>query len=70
MPGDLSDYRKEIDRIDDEILWGIYVVHRASRNTPTFVVQRGKLFDVMNSHFDTIWHKFAREVPADWLAPQ
>lgn len=57
-------------RIDDEVLWGIYVVGRASRNTPTFVVQRGKLFDVISAHFDTIWSEFSRPIPADWLPAQ
>jgi hypothetical protein len=56
-------------RIDDEILWGPYLMHEQSRNTPTFLVRAGsEMFDWLTSHFERIWSdpKLTREVPTEW----
>ncbi|HWM47193.1 MAG TPA: hypothetical protein VNR11_09805 [Xanthobacteraceae bacterium] len=43
-------------RIDDEIFWGPYFVGQQSRNTPTFLAQRGGfLYNDLKEHFDLVW---------------
>jgi hypothetical protein len=42
-------------RVDGELFWGPYLIHRQSRNSPTFIVQEGPLFTVLTSHFEAIW---------------
>lgn len=43
-------------RMDNEIFWSPYLMHRASGSTPTMVVRRGGLlFDVLSKHFEDIW---------------
>ena len=57
-------------RIDDELFWGPYLMCQQSRNSPTFLVQRGGiLFERMNVHFNKIWESddLSREVPNEWL---
>ena len=44
-----------IFRIDDELFWGPYLQNEPSRNAPTFLIQRGPLFQSMVNHFDAIW---------------
>lgn len=45
-----------IFRVDDALFWGPYLVRRQSRNTPTFLVERGGiLYDNMRDHFDRLW---------------
>lgn len=45
-----------IFRVDDELFWGPYLVRTQSRNTPTFLVNRGGgLFDRLVEHFDALW---------------
>lgn len=61
-----------IFRVDDQLFWGPYFIRRVSRNSPTFVVDRGgELFDDLMSHFDAIWHNdsLSREVPSEWFMP-
>jgi hypothetical protein len=60
-----------IFRIDDDLFWGPYLIGQPSRNSPTFIVQRGGLlYKRMLDHFEVIWtdDRFSREVPADWFA--
>ncbi|OAI45016.1 hypothetical protein AYO43_08640 [Nitrospira sp. SCGC AG-212-E16] len=62
-----------IFRIDDELFWGPYLVGEQSRNSPTFLVQRGGiLFDRFTRQFECIWKddKFSRPIPKAWLKPQ
>ena len=57
-------------RIDDDILWGPFVMAEQSRNTPTFVCRKGGfLFSSMVAHFDEIWESesLSRTVPPEWL---
>jgi hypothetical protein len=42
-------------RVDKELFWGPYLINRQSRNSPTFIVGPGPLFDTLNDHFDAIW---------------
>lgn len=43
-------------RIDDELFWGPYLMHEQSRNSPTFLVDRGgHLYDRLLGHFEAIW---------------
>jgi hypothetical protein len=57
-----------IFRVDNEMFWGPYLIKQPSRNSPTFLVRRGVLFDRLLQHFDRIWNDDAlsRPVPADW----
>lgn len=58
-----------IYRIDDEILWGPYLIKESSRNTPTFLVRSGgEIFERIVRHFETIWNddQLSREVPISW----
>lgn len=48
-----------IFRIDNEIFWGPYLARRLSRNTPTFLVGRGELYETLVEHFDAIWNNDA-----------
>ena len=60
-----------IFRVDDEMFWGPYFIRKVSRNSPTFVVERGgDLYDELLSHFETIWRddSLSREVPPGWRA--
>lgn len=60
-----------IFRIDDEILWGPYLMNEQSRNSPTFVIRAGgEMFNRLTDHFETIWSdpKLSRSVPKEWLA--
>lgn len=53
-----------IFRVDDELFWGPYLIRTQSRNTPTFLVQRGGLlFERFTEHFDALWtdERFSRE---------
>lgn len=62
-----------IFRIDDEILWGPFLVGQQSRNTPTFLCKRGGyLFEQLTNHFEEIWNNknLCREVPDEWLFPR
>lgn len=55
-------------RIDDEILWGPYLIGQSSHNLPTFIVRRGgTLFGRLENHFDDIWKNdtFSRPLPDD-----
>lgn len=55
-----------IFRIDDQILWGPYLVKQVSRNSPTLVVRNGgSLFEALNAHFEEIWENpnLSREPP-------
>jgi hypothetical protein len=57
-------------RIDDELFWGPYLVGVQSRNSPTFLVNRGGiLFDRFSRQFETIWSDpdLSRAVPSAWL---
>ncbi len=56
-------------RIDDELFWGPYLVGQQSRNTPTFLVRRGIMFDRVMAHFEQIWRSedLSKSVPAEWL---
>lgn len=57
-------------RVDDDLFFGPYLMGRPSRNTPTFVCERGGvLFDAMNDHFEKIWSSeiYSRAVPTDWV---
>ena len=57
-------------RIDDELFWGPYLMNENSRNSPTFLVESGKvLFDSLAQHFDRIWQsdEMSRPVPEEWL---
>jgi hypothetical protein len=42
-------------RVDSELFWGPYLIHKQSRNSPTFIVQEGPLFNMLMAHFDAIW---------------
>ncbi len=43
-------------RIDDDIFWGPYLMHRQSRNTPTMLATRGGyLFSALEEHFNSLW---------------
>src|SRR2546421_253399 len=57
-----------IFRVDNEMFWGPYLIKQPSRNSPTFLVRRGVLFDRLLQHFDRIWtdDSLSRPVPADW----
>jgi len=58
-----------IFRVDDEMFWGPYFIRRVSRNSPTFVVERGgKVFETLLGHFESIWRddELSREVPHEW----
>ena len=57
-------------RIDDDILWGPYLVRELSRNTPTFLVRAGgEMYIRLMTHFERIWtdETLSRAIPADWL---
>jgi hypothetical protein len=61
-----------IFRIDDEVLWGPYLMKEQSRNSPTFVVRAGgEMFGRLTSHFERIWSDpvLSREIPGEWLRP-
>jgi hypothetical protein len=48
-------------RVDDELFWGPYLMGRASRNSPTLVVQSsGELFRMLTEHFNEIWEHHSR----------
>jgi hypothetical protein len=52
--------------IDDEIFWGPYIVGQQSRNMPTFLCRRGgTLYEVLHTHFDTIWGSTEMSRPAE-----
>lgn len=52
-------------RIDDDVLWGPFVIPEQSRNTPTFLCSRdGFLFDTLVSHFESIWQSDTLSRPA------
>ena len=58
-------------RIDDEVLWGPFLIGEQSRNTPTFISRQGGfVFSHLTSHFDSIWNSrdLSRAVPAEWLS--
>lgn len=57
-----------IFRVDDEMLWGPYLIRIQGRNTPTFVARRGVVFDSLMDHFDHIWDSDAlsRQPPVEW----
>jgi hypothetical protein len=43
-------------RIDDDIFWGPYLMHRQSRNTPTLLATRGGyIFSALEEHFEALW---------------
>lgn len=43
-------------RIDDDLFFGPYLIDEQSRNSPTFLVQRGwTLFDHLTEHFERLW---------------
>lgn len=52
-----------IFRVDNELLWGPYFMNQTSRNTPTFLVGPGFLFDEIMKHFEAIWDDPARSIP-------
>lgn len=52
-----------IFRIDDELFWGPYLVQEQSRNTPTFLIKRGILFDRFAAQFERIWKDFSKSIP-------
>jgi hypothetical protein len=59
-----------IFRIDDELLWGPYLLGDVSRNFPTFLVQSsGPLYRRLVEHFNAIWEdaEFSRAVPSEWF---
>lgn len=44
-------------RIDKELFWSPYLIHRGAGSSPTFLVKRsGELFDVLADHFEEIWN--------------
>jgi hypothetical protein len=53
-------------RIDDQIFWGPYFALQQSRNTPTFLIERGFLHERLREHFETLWSsdQFSSEVSA------
>ena len=57
-----------IFRVDGEMFWGPYLVKEQGRNTPTFLVRHGVMYDTLLRHFNNIWEssEFSREPPADW----
>lgn len=43
-------------RVDGELFWSPYLMHRSSNSTPTMLVTRGGLiYNVLADHFDHIW---------------
>lgn len=57
-------------RIDDEIMWGPYLIQEQSRNTPTFLVRSGgEMFSRLAKNFQRIWSSdtLSREVPPEWV---
>ena len=58
-----------IFRVDGEMFWGPYLVKEQGRNTPTFVIRHGVMFDKLLRHFDEIWedNDLSRDPPASWL---
>jgi hypothetical protein len=55
-----------IFRIDDDLFWGPYLVREVSRNSPTFLLRRGPLFDRFVEHFDRIWQDPDLSRDVDW----
>lgn len=52
-------------RVDAELFWSPYLMHRGSGSTPTMLVSRGGLiFNVLIDHFDKIWKDDTLSVPA------
>ena len=52
-------------RLDDEILWGPYLINMQSRNMPTFLVGKGGyLYETLKEHFNTLWsdERFSRSI--------
>jgi hypothetical protein len=58
-------------RVDKEIFWSPYLMHRGSGRTPTMLLHSGgTLFDVMTDHFDRIWTNDSLSRPAPLLQSQ
>ncbi len=58
-------------RIDDDVLWGPFLVGEQSRNTPTFLCRRGGfIFDHLVAHFEAIWNDagLSRAIPQEWIS--
>lgn len=56
-------------RIDGDVFWGPYLIRDASRNMPTFLMEKdGKLSQRLINHFDKIWNddQLSREIPSEW----
>ncbi|KLN62173.1 hypothetical protein WH96_01160 [Kiloniella spongiae] len=54
-----------IFKMDDEVFWGPYLIGEQSRNTMTFVAQKGGfVYKQLADHFETIWTSkdFSREI--------
>lgn len=52
-------------RVDDEMFWGPYIIEKASRNMPTFIVKKGGyLFRALENHFEAIWSndKYSQDI--------
>ena len=48
--------------IDDEALWGPYLIAEQSRNSFTCVVRRGGfVFDSLSQHFEALWENHSRD---------
>jgi hypothetical protein len=56
-----------IFRIDDELFWGPYLIGGQSRNSPTFLVQKGgMLFGRMMEHYNLIWKSWSDPLSVIW----
>jgi hypothetical protein len=53
-----------IFRVDGRLFFGPYLLRQPSRNTPTFFVREGLLFDRLSEHFDNLWSdEFSKDAP-------
>jgi hypothetical protein len=52
-------------RIDSDLFWAPYLMHRRSGSTPTMLVRRGGfLFDLLSNHFEMLWQDDNLSSPA------
>jgi hypothetical protein len=51
-------------RVDGELFWSPYLMHRESGSTPTMLVSKGGLiYNVLSDHFDSIWSNDSLSTP-------